>query len=201
MMLKTSAGFTGRAVTRTSTSPAAHLGTGACSHFSVLVGSAGLKAVTTTRCMVGRRDVVGKRWGGSERERTAGHRAAPRVVPPPHARSCTGFGNERRAPAPSRACCCRSVLRSRDRAPCEHARYAARRQAWSGARRRAAPRALPADAPLSLLAVFSSTTAAVCRALPLRRRSLARRSGALCRAALRCDERRRFLAKRAGAPL
>jgi hypothetical protein len=53
MMENTSAGLTGRAVTRTSTSPACGLGTGApVSQRSVLVGSAGLKAVTRTRCMV-----------------------------------------------------------------------------------------------------------------------------------------------------
>ena len=67
MMLNTSAGFTGRAVTRTSTSPAAHFGTGACSHFSVEVGSAGLNAVTTTRCMVaGAMSQSG--WKGSGRK-------------------------------------------------------------------------------------------------------------------------------------
>lgn len=72
MMLKTSAGFTGRAMTRTSTSPACGLGTGApASQRSVLVGSAGLKAVTTTRCMV-----VGAIGKEGERERAPKERAS-----------------------------------------------------------------------------------------------------------------------------
>ena len=70
MMLNTSAGFTGRAVTRTSTSPAAHLGTGASSHLRVLVGSAGLNAVTTTRCMVAGA-MLERVWEGSGRKRPA----------------------------------------------------------------------------------------------------------------------------------
>jgi hypothetical protein len=53
MMEKTSAGFTGRAVTRTRTSPGAAHGSGAASQRNVDVGSAGLKLFMTTRCCVG----------------------------------------------------------------------------------------------------------------------------------------------------
>ena len=92
MMLKMSAGFTGRAVTRTSTSPAAHFGTSACSHFSVEVGFAGSNAVTTTRCMLA--GAMSERsWEGSGCKRaycTATRRG--------DVLSCTGISTESRAP-------------------------------------------------------------------------------------------------------